>query len=136
MFSTSPAHSLVLVIDDDDAIRESVMALLEDDGFAVMEAANGVQALELLSDLPEPPAVILLDLMMPGMDGWTFCKLRQGIRMLMETPVVAMSAARVLETHEPLRVDAILPKPFDHAQLNWLMTRLAGRRNVLGRAQK
>ena len=130
MSSASPECPYVLVIDDDDAIREAVAAFLEDDGFVVMQAANGIEALELLADVRRPPALILLDLMMPGMDGWTFCKLRQGIRMLMDTPVVAMSAARVLETREPLRVDGLLPKPFDPERLTSLATRMMERKSL------
>ena len=73
------------------------------------------------------PSLILLDLMMPVLDGWTFCKVRQGVEMLMEIPVVAISAAPMNGTHEPLRVDAMLPKPFDPDALAWLAARMAGR---------
>ena len=64
--------------------------------------------------------------MMPVLDGWTFCKVRQGVAMLMEIPVVAISAAPMNGSHQPLRVDATLPKPFDPDALAWLATRMAG----------
>jgi two-component system response regulator ResD len=124
---------VVLVVDDDGEIRHAVVDFLEDEGFEAIGASNGEQALEILSDLEHPPALILLDLMMPGMDGWTFCRLRQGIQMLKETPVIAMSAAHVLELREPLRVDALLPKPFEPKQLAWLAARMAGRKSFYGK---
>ena len=74
------------------------------------------------------PALILLDLMMPILDGWTFCKVRQGVSMLMDIPVVAISAASMSGKHEPLRVEATLPKPFDPDALAWLATRMAKRK--------
>ncbi len=118
---------LVLVVDDDSSIREAAMAFLEKAGFVTLSASDGFEAFELLANLAAPPALILLDRSMPGMDGWTFCKLRQGIRMLKETPVVAMSAANVLELQEPLRIDALLAKPFYPQELTWLATRLTSR---------
>src|SRR5258706_3067354 len=57
----------VLVVDDDYAIRETIRALLEDEGYAVVEAQDGMAALESLRD--GPPSVVLLDLMMPRLDG-------------------------------------------------------------------
>src|SRR3954469_13049651 len=100
---------LVLVIDDDDGIREGIVDLLEEEGFAAVGAANGLEALNFLAESKRTPALILLDLMMPVIDGWTFCKVRQGVAMLMEIPVVAISAAPMSGSHEPLRVDATLP---------------------------
>ena len=103
--STRP---LVLVIDDDEGIREGIVDLLEEEGFAAVGAANGLEALNFLSETKQVPSLILLDLMMPVLDGWTFCKVRQGVAMLMEIPVVAISAAPMNGPHEPLRVDATL----------------------------
>jgi PleD family two-component response regulator len=62
----------VLVIDDDEHIRYSLVDALEDEGYRAVSASNGVEALEVLRVLPNPPSVILLDLMMPVMDGWEF----------------------------------------------------------------
>jgi CheY-like chemotaxis protein len=75
------------------------------------------------------PSLILLDLMMPVLDGWTFCKVRQGVSMLMSIPVVAISAAPMMGPQAPLRVDATLAKPFDPDALAWLATRMTGRKN-------
>jgi CheY-like chemotaxis protein len=120
---------LVLVIDDDDGIREGIVDLLEEEGFAAVGASNGLEALNFLAETKRVPSLILLDLMMPMIDGWTFCKVRQGVSMLMEIPVVAISAAPMNGTHEPLRVDATLPKPLDPDALAWLATRMTGRKS-------
>ena len=123
---------LVLVIDDNDGIREGIVDLLEEEGFAAVGACNGMEALNFLAESKRVPSLILLDLMMPVVDGWTFCKLRQGVMSLMEIPVVAISAAPMNGAQEPLRVDATLPKPFDPDALAWLATRMAGRKPFYG----
>ena len=130
--TNTTSKPLVLVVDDDAAIREAIVDLLVDEGFEAVAAGNGVEALNLLAESPRKPSLILLDLMMPGIDGWTFCKVRQGIAMLMEIPVVAISAAPMNGTHAPLRVDATLPKPFDPNALAWLATRMTGRKSFYG----
>ena len=123
---------VILVVDDDREIRYAIMDFLEDEGFEAVGACDGEDALEILSELPREPILILLDMMMPGMDGWTFCKVRQGVLMLKDIPVVAMSAAHVLKHHQPLRVDGILPKPFEPRQLVKLAERMAGRKTFHG----
>jgi CheY-like chemotaxis protein len=63
--------STVLIVDDDEAIRESLSEFLTDEGFDVETASNGREAIDLLASGLRPCA-ILLDLMMPVMDGWDF----------------------------------------------------------------
>jgi CheY-like chemotaxis protein len=123
---------LVLVIDDDADIRTAIQDLLDGEGFATLGAADGQAALNLLADLPDRPAVILLDLMMPIMDGWTFCKIRQGIATLMEIPVITISAASATGTGAPLRVEGSIAKPFDSDVLIELVTRMVGRNSFRG----
>src|SRR5437763_13018393 len=106
--TTTTTRPLVLVIDDDDGIREGIVDLLEEEGFSAVGACNGFEALNFLAEAKRVPALILLDLMMPVLDGWTFCKVRQGVSMLMDIPVVAISAAPMHGPQEPLRVDATL----------------------------
>ncbi|HET6283330.1 MAG TPA: response regulator [Polyangia bacterium] len=129
---TVRARPLVLVVDDDKGIREAVVSFLDDVGFATAQACNGLDAVNLIADAEVPPTLIVLDLMMPVLDGWAFCQLRQGIQSLMEIPVVAVSAGSVLGSREPLRVDATLAKPFDPDELAWLVTRVARRRDIHG----
>jgi CheY-like chemotaxis protein len=119
---------LVLVVDDDDAIREAIKDLLEDAGFDTIGARHGLEALKVLAALNTAPAFILLDLMMPVMDGWAFCASRRKSRTFAEVPVIALSAADVSETNRPTGIDAFLAKPIDVDKFARLAARLSGRR--------
>ena len=102
----------VLVVDDDPAIREFVGQALEEEGYEVRLAINGQDALSTLIEWQ--PDLIVLDLMMPTMDGWTFRDRQREIESLADIPVIVMSAARNLDGHNDRLVPAaILPKPFD-----------------------
>jgi CheY-like chemotaxis protein len=82
----------VLVVEDDEDIRESLAQVLRDEGYAVAAAANGREALaQLRSDEPRPD-IILLDLMMPVMDGWQFRVAQQEDPQLAAIPVVILTA--------------------------------------------
>jgi len=128
-----PARPLVLVVDDDDAIREALCELLEDAGFATVGARHGLEAMKVLAMLPTVPAFILLDLMMPVMDGWAFCHRRGKSRFLREIPVVAISAADISESDRPNGVDAFLAKPIDVDKFAWLAVRMSGRKSLHAR---
>lgn len=82
----------ILVIDDDDAIRESLCELLDSEGFHVTSATNGQTALSHLNSDIRLPDLILVDLMMPVMDGIQFCKEKELIQRISHIPVVIMSA--------------------------------------------
>jgi CheY-like chemotaxis protein len=81
----------VLVVEDNDDAREMVALLLREEGFRVYEAVHGRQALEILDRLGEPPCLVLLDMMMPVMDGAEF--LAAAGDRLSRVPVVIASAA-------------------------------------------
>lgn len=100
----------VLVVDDQEAIRDTLQTALDDEGFTVETAANGQEALDILRRWK--PCVILLDLMMPVMDGWAFCAEQK--RVGNTVPVVLLSAAGALEEHQKtLQVVGVIAKPFD-----------------------
>lgn len=82
----------VLVIEDDESIRESMRELLELEGFDVVAAANGREALDVVRSGWRPCAV-LLDLFMPVMDGWQFLAEIERDRQLSDLPVTVVSAA-------------------------------------------
>jgi len=87
-------ESLILVVDDEARVRESVRVILQDEGFSVLEAADGPEALSKVSS--EKPDGVLLDIWMPGMDGLETLK---GIKQLdRELPVVIMSGHGTIET--------------------------------------
>ena len=104
----------VLVVDDDDAIREVVQAILETEGFHVSTAANGREALDQIAR--SAPALVLLDLQMPVIDGWQVQARLRTERP--EVPVVVMTAGRHarLEAAQH-RAAGYLGKPFDIADL-------------------
>jgi CheY-like chemotaxis protein len=82
----------VLVVDDDRDIRDSVRDLIEDEGYEAVAVRHGGEAQEWLLKNP-PPAVILLDLMMPNMNGWQFLAWLRERKSLEGVPVVLMSGA-------------------------------------------
>jgi two-component system, chemotaxis family, chemotaxis protein CheY len=101
----------ILVVDDDDSIRQIVRLCLSEEGYNVREAPNGEMALEVLADWQ--PELILLDLRMPVMDGWEFARQYQ---LLPEphAPIVAFVAAlNAVQECAGLDLAAILTKPFD-----------------------
>jgi CheY-like chemotaxis protein len=85
-------NKLVLVVDDDEPLRRSLCDSLEDEGYRVVGAANGAEALEYLRRAAERPCVIFLDLMMPVMNGWQFLGLQKGDPGLSAIPVVVITA--------------------------------------------
>lgn len=101
----------VLVVDDDREIRETVREVLEDEGFDVVGARHGEEALEILRS-SAPPAFVLLDLSMPVMDGQAFCEEKRKDPALAPIPVVVFSAAAgVAEKVRAMGVAGYLRKP-------------------------
>lgn len=84
------AHS-VLLVEDDDFIRQEISEALQDEGYRVNTAAHGKEALALLAE-GNRPSVVLLDLMMPVMNGWEFLKAFKKDDAFNGIPVVILSA--------------------------------------------
>lgn len=82
----------ILVIDDDPAIRESLKDVLEIQGYYVHTAKDGNDGISFLTSSPYLPCVILLDLMMPGMNGWGFLDFQRNNYLFAEVPVILCSA--------------------------------------------
>jgi CheY-like chemotaxis protein len=103
----------VLVVDDEEPIRTTVAEALTDEGYDVLTATNGAEALVLVR-AAEPDGV-LLDLMMPVLDGWGFLEACRHEKLCASTPVLVFSAYRRLAEAAPaeLRVDRFLAKPFE-----------------------
>jgi CheY-like chemotaxis protein len=117
MADQSPALDTILVVDDDDSIRWLVTEILEDVGYCVVSAKNGREALEFLRDTQELPSLILLDLMMPIMDGARFRSAQLGDSVLCQIPVVVLSAGKNSIQAKALQAASFIPKPFDVNQL-------------------
>jgi CheY-like chemotaxis protein len=110
----------ILVVEDDRAIREALVDALSADGYAVISAPDGVQALALLRDEPLPD-LIVLDLMLPNMSGQQFRVRQVGDGRLRDIPVVVLSAVPLAsEIAHALRAQAVLAKPVQLEEL--LMT--------------
>src|SRR5262245_345750 len=103
----------VLIVEDNLDIRDALAAVLSTEGYEVDEAGNGQEALAQLQSGPLPD-IILLDLMMPVMDGWSFRKRQLQDARLAPIPVVVMSAyASQHEVSEQSLGVAFLGKPID-----------------------
>jgi CheY-like chemotaxis protein len=107
----------VMVVEDDEGIREALCDLLDTEGFAVMSAVHGADALSKLRDGNEKrPDVILLDLMMPVMDGWSFRAEQRNDPALSQIPVIVITASRQADVAS-LEPKAFLKKPIDFDEL-------------------
>ena len=103
---------VVMIVDDDASVREDYAELLREEGYQVLTAANGLDALEQLSGVQKQPSLILLDLKMPVMDGWSFHTRLSRDPNLGKIPVVLLSGATdVFEEASRLSADDFLLKP-------------------------
>ena len=111
----------VLVVDDDPNIRHLIIAALKREGYRFVEAANGREALDAMRR--DPPAAVVLDLMMPIVSGWDVLRERAGDPDLVKIPVIVVSASRSPEIAAAMdkRICAFLPKPFDITALTSLV---------------
>ncbi|ORM74660.1 DNA-binding response regulator [Pantoea wallisii] len=109
------SHFLILVVEDDAEIAAIVTAYLQRDGFRTRHAADGLQALELYAQ--EAPALVILDIRMPGMDGW---QVLAELRRRGNTPVLMLTASDdVTDKLSALRIgaDDYVIKPFTPAEV-------------------
>ena len=121
----APHGPAVLVVDDDAAILDFVRAALEDTGYRVYTAVGG-EALPVARD--RQPALILLDIQMPGMDGIEVSRRLRADPATAPIPIVAMSAQeRLLAAGARLQVNDRQPKPFDLADLYLIVARWTAR---------
>jgi CheY-like chemotaxis protein len=109
----------ILIVDDDNDVRSALSEMLEEEGFSVEGAPNGREALARLRGGKVHPAVILLDLMMPGMDGWDFRSEQMQDPKLALVPVVIVSASGF--SRESIRTQfrpaAYVEKPIERTAL-------------------
>ena len=105
----------VLIVDDDANIRKLIKATLHGEGYGAVEAANGEEALRLMDATPVD--LIVLDIMMPGMDGWEFCRT---VKETKDIPIIMVTAkGEVSQKIKGFRLgtDDYLVKPFDPMEL-------------------
>jgi CheY-like chemotaxis protein len=113
--SSTQSQCPVLIVEDDEDLRDMMAQMLTIEGFAATAVANGREALDYLHQAIKPH-VILLDLMMPVMDGWEFRRRQQADPDLAPVPVIVLSA---LDQSRAAPVDAcaFLKKPLDFDRL-------------------
>jgi DNA-binding response OmpR family regulator len=108
--------SRVLVVDDDALIRDTLATALSDEGYSVRVAADGRAALDTLDEWR--PDLIVLDLMMPVMDGQAFRAAQRDLDDAADIPVIVLSAAHNVQSRaSTMGAAAIFPKPFDLGSL-------------------
>ncbi len=106
---------LILVVEDEPAVREVLAMVLEHEGHSVIRAADGLEALQAVEE--HRPDKIILDLWMPGMDGWEFLhRLRSRYDGVGNTPVIAVSADFRAATQD-LPIESFLLKPVEYEKL-------------------
>jgi CheY-like chemotaxis protein len=113
----SPKESCkILVVDDDADIREVLREVLMESGHEVMTASNGLEALQILRD-GWSPCMVLLDLMMPVMDGYLFLEARKNDPILLSIPITVITAGRQVDVtrledatlvSKPIRLPALM----------------------------
>ncbi len=105
---------VILVIDDDRELCEGLAEYLSLQGYAVQCATNGREALRLLADSQNRPALVLLDLMMPVLDGWGFLAARRRDPQLADLPVVILSGCHdVTQKARDAGAVAVVRKPVE-----------------------
>jgi two-component system, OmpR family, response regulator VicR len=116
----------ILLVDDEHAILDALSGILEDEGFRVVTAGNGREALARMEE--GAPDVALVDVMMPVMDGRELLREVQADPRWRDIPVVLMSAVprSILERDAPLVCAGFFQKPFDLWQLIDRLRELAG----------
>jgi CheY-like chemotaxis protein len=114
----------VLLVEDDEDVRETLDLLLRSSGYDVLTARNGKEALQVLREHPDDVALILLDVVMPVMDGWEFLEERSKSTTLEELPTVLLSGAHPsnpISSH----ATAVLLKPVDTTELLGMVRKYA-----------
>lgn len=115
-------NAKILVVDDDAGIRDLLREVLLDSGYDVELAANGADALAAIRSAP--PAVVLMDLMMPILSGFEATKVLKHDETTAAIPIVAMSAGRTLESlGSALPIDDYVSKPFELTRLLAILER-------------
>ena len=106
----------ILIADDDQGIRETTKTRLEANGYEVIVASDGQEALDLLSK--EGADLIILDILMPGMDGYTFVKGVRGDAALKDIPIIILSGKdRMKDLFEMEGIKDYIVKPFKAPEL-------------------
>ena len=122
----TPGNRPILLVEDDLDVREALSDTLEDQGFEVVTAENGLDALRLLGQMAVHPSVILLDLMMPIMDGYGFLAARKCDPTLASIPVAIITAGHGVDRARLGDSPPVVAKPIRIPYLLSVLRRLQG----------
>jgi len=103
----------ILIVDDNPEVRDALGALLESDGYRVLIASDGREALDLLRRLEVAPSLVILDLMMPLLNGWDFRAEQSRDPRIASIPVIVVSAHPLAVHAKNTGAVAVMPKPAD-----------------------
>ena len=123
--TTAPSKGTVLIADDDPEILTMLSIRLSKKGYKVLEAADGLQTLHMARS--QRPDLVLLDVMMPGKNGWEVARELRGDAALADIGIVMLTAIgeKVNEMTSPLYgADDFVDKPFDFAELETKIARV------------
>ena len=116
--SAAAVRRTVLVVDDDPDTLDAIATIIEDAGYDVMRAGNGREALQELKDSQGRCDLILLDLLMPVMNGWDFRRRQRETPAFADIPVFLMSAgAHLAVVREELQASGSVAKPVDEEEI-------------------
>jgi CheY-like chemotaxis protein len=115
---------MILIVEDELSIATLLREMLEDEGYTVLLARNGQEALDILGT--NQPALVLTDVMMPILDGLALCRAIQAHPGYRAIPVIVMSAIIELPAADGCHASAFIKKPFDLQQLADTITNLIG----------
>ena len=130
-YARTPARTRILVVEDTHDLRELLRAVFESEGYEVIEASDGIEAVEVA--LAELPDAIIMDMSLPRIDGHTAVKIIRREPALRSTPVIACTAHNQWEWRGKSIVagcDAFITKPIDIARLRAVLTELLARRRA------
>ncbi|NPV13788.1 response regulator [candidate division WOR-3 bacterium] len=131
MAPTIERNKTVLVVDDEPDIRLILQARLEAAGYRVETASNGLEALNRIRT--QPPDLVILDLMLPGMDGFAVCAMLKRDQRFNHIPIIILSARSQTQdkkTGSSLGADAYITKPFQPQELLGTIEQLIERRTT------
>ncbi len=117
--------SIVLVVDDEDMTRKLLRLMLERDGFTILEAEDGQQALDMIAD--SRPDLVILDVMMPNLDGFTACQILRTQPETADLPIILLSARTQVEAVRAglqAGADRYMTKPISKPELVQTITDL------------
>ena len=111
------SNHLILLVDDDLGIRQAAKDILQDAGYHVVTACHGREALDFLRTSGVRPALILLDLTMPEMDGWAFRNEQKHDPLLQSIPVAVFTTQERLPDALRMAIADFVPKPVNYERL-------------------